>query len=66
MVDTLYMTAITLSTVGSGEIAPMTPTAKIFTIFFIMISLTVFAYWIKELTQFVLTENIFEKIKQKK
>ena len=65
VVDALYMTAITLSIVGFGEIAPMTPTAKIFTIFFIMISLTVFAYWIKELTQFVLTENIFEKIKQK-
>lgn len=31
-----------------------------------MMSLTVFAYGIKELTQFVLTENIFEKFKQKK
>ena len=30
-----------------------------------MMSLTVFAYEIKELTQFMLTENIFEKIKQK-
>jgi voltage-gated potassium channel len=60
------MTVITLSTVGFGEVAPMTPTAKIFTVFFIMISLTVFAFGIKELTQFVLTENIFEKIKQKK
>ena len=39
---------------------------NLFTVFFIMMSLTVFAYGIKELTQFVLTENIFEKIKQKK
>jgi uncharacterized membrane protein YbaN (DUF454 family) len=38
---------------------------NLFTVFFIMMSLTVFAYGIKELTQFVLTENIFEKIKQK-
>jgi voltage-gated potassium channel Kch len=66
LVDALYMTAITLSTVGFGEVTPLTPSAKIFTIFFIMISLTVFAFGIKELTQFVLTENIFEKIKQKK
>jgi len=35
-------------------------------IFYIMMSLTVFVYGIKELTQFVLTENIFEKFKQKK
>ena len=60
------MTVITLSTVGFGEVAPMTPTAKIFTVFFIMISLTVFAFGIKELTQFVLTENIFEKINKNK
>lgn len=60
------MTAITLSTVGFGEVVPLTPEAKIFTIFFIMMSLTVFAFGIKELTQFVVTENIFEKIKQKK
>ncbi|MGB2165237.1 MAG: ion channel [Flavobacteriaceae bacterium] len=66
LVDALYMTAITLSTVGFGEVTPLTPSAKIFTIFFIMMSLTVFAFGIKELTQFVLTENIFEKIKQKK
>ena len=66
ILDALYMTAITLSTVGYGEIAPMTPAAKIFTILFIMMSLTVFAFGIKELTRFVLTENIFEKIKQKK
>lgn len=66
VIDALYMTAITLSTVGFGEVTPLTPAAKIFTIFFIMMSLTVFALGIKELTQFVLTENIFEKIKQKK
>lgn len=66
VVDALYMTAITLSTVGFGEVAPMTSQAKIFTILFIMMSLTVFAFGIKELTQFVVTENIFEKIKQKK
>jgi voltage-gated potassium channel len=44
----------------------MTPAAKKFTIFFIVISLTVCAYGIKKLTQYVLTENIFEKIIQKK
>jgi voltage-gated potassium channel len=60
------MTVITLSTVGFGEIAPMSDAAKLFTIFFIVISLSVFAYGLKEMTQYFLTENIFEKIKQKK
>lgn len=66
LIDALYMTVITLSTVGFGEIAPMSDAAKLFTIFFIMISLSVFAYGLKEITQYFLTENIFEKIKQKK
>lgn len=66
LIDALYMTMITLSTVGFGEIAPMSDAAKLFTIFFIMISLSVFAYGLKEITQYFLTENIFEKIKQKK
>jgi len=66
LIDALYMTMITLSTFGFGEIAPMSDAAKLFTIFFIMISLSVFAYGLKEITQYFLTENIFEKIKQKK
>jgi voltage-gated potassium channel len=60
------MTVITLSKVGFGEIAPMSDAAKLFTISFIVISLSVFAYGLKEMTQYFLTENIFEKIKQKK
>ena len=60
------MTAITISTVGFGEIASMNDQAKLFTVFFILISLTVFGYGIKELTQYLLSENIFEKMKQKK
>jgi hypothetical protein len=41
----------------------MSDAAKLFIIFFIMISLSVFAYGLKEMTQYFLTENIFEKIK---
>jgi voltage-gated potassium channel len=66
LLDAWYMTAITLSTVGFGEVAPLSDGAKIFTIVFILISLTFFAFGIKQLTQYVLTENIFDKIKQKK
>jgi len=46
-----------------GEIPPMTPCSQNIYHFFIMMSLTVFAYWIKELTQFELKEKIFEKFK---
>jgi len=42
--DALYMTAITISTVGYGEIAEMTNEAKIFTIFLIFTGLGVAGY----------------------
>lgn len=60
------MTAITISTVGFGEIAILDAKTKLFTVFFILISLTVFAYAVKEITQYFLSVNIFEKMKQKK
>ncbi len=44
--DALYMTAITISTVGYGEIAEMTNEAKIFTIFLIFSGLGVAGYGI--------------------
>jgi len=44
--DALYMTAITISTVGYGEIAEMSNEAKIFTIFLIFTGLGVAGYGI--------------------
>tara|TARA_B100001057_G_scaffold463121_1_gene516767 strand:+ start:813 stop:1037 length:225 start_codon:yes stop_codon:yes gene_type:complete len=64
-VDALYITAITLSTVEYGEVAPMISSAKIFTILLIMVGLTAFAFGIKELIHFVITENILIKSKKK-
>ena len=40
-VDALYMTVITVTTVGFGEVQPFTPQEKIFTIFLILSSITV-------------------------
>jgi len=44
--DAMYMTAITISTVGYGEIAGMTDEAKIFTVFLIFSGLGVAGYGI--------------------
>lgn len=43
-IDALYMTVITISTVGYKEVGYMTPEAKIFTIFIIFSGLAVFGY----------------------
>lgn len=49
-VDSLYMTLITISTVGFGEIWPLSDWGKIFTIFLILISFSTYAYAISIIT----------------
>ena len=43
-VDALYMTVITLSTVGFGEVVHLSPAGKIFTSVFILYNLFVLAF----------------------
>ncbi len=51
LIDALYMTVITVSTVGFREVRPLTDPGKIFTIFIILSSLGVLAYFLSNLTQ---------------
>ncbi len=51
LIDALYMTVITVSTVGFREIKPLSDPGKIFTIFIILSSLGVLAYFLSNLTQ---------------
>lgn len=50
-VDALYMTVITISTVGFGEVHALTPGGKIFTSILILASLVILGYFISALTQ---------------
>ncbi len=49
--DALFMTVITMSTVGYGTGHPLSPWGKIFTILFIFVSLGVVGYFISQITQ---------------
>ena len=51
LLDALYMTVITMSTVGYGTEHPLTPWGKLFTIIFIIVSLGVVGYFISQITQ---------------
>lgn len=60
LLDSLYMTVITMSTVGFGEVHSLDETGKIFTIIIILSSIGVLGYMVTNFTQFVL-EGIFRK-----
>ncbi len=56
--DGLYMTVITLATIGYGEVRPLTPAGRAFTIVLIIIGVTVFGFLISVLTQAVVENEI--------
>jgi voltage-gated potassium channel len=65
-IDALYMTIITVTTVGFKEVQPMDTEAKIFTILLIISSVFIFAFAISMITEYLLSRNSLQLLKQKK
>jgi len=65
-VEALYMTVITISTVGFGEVHPSTDSEKLFTIFLIFTSIGIFAYIVSVITEYIANGRFFEELKIKK
>jgi voltage-gated potassium channel len=65
-VDSLYMTIITMSTVGFGEIHKFSTETKLFTIFLILISIVVYGYSVTAITEYLASSNFFQIQKYKK
>jgi len=65
-VDALYMTVITITTVGFGEVQPLDDTSKIFTVFLILASVIIVGYALTIITEYILSKNDIEELKQKK
>jgi voltage-gated potassium channel len=65
-VDALYMTVITISTVGFGEVNPLNDQEKLFTIFLITISIVSFGYTVSAFTEYIISGQLFQQLKLKK
>ncbi|WP_040280773.1 potassium channel family protein [Psychroserpens damuponensis] len=65
-VDAIYMTVITITTVGFGEVQPLDDSAKIFTVILILASVIILGYAITVITEYILSKNNFEELKQRK
>ena len=65
-VDALYMTVITITTVGFGEVQPFTPQEKIFTVFLILTSITIFGYAVSTFSEYLVSGKLFEQFKHRK
>lgn len=65
-INALYMTVITITTVGFGEVRPLDDPSKIFTIFLILASVVIVGYALKIITEYILSQNSIDELKQRK
>jgi voltage-gated potassium channel len=58
IMDSLYMTVITLSTIGYGEVNPVSPSGRVFTLVLIVMGVGFFLYVIGSVVQFLVEGRI--------
>lgn len=62
LIDALYMTIITLSTVGFAEVQPLSALGRLFTSILILINMGVFAYVLSVFSYYVIQGELFKKM----
>ena len=62
-VDALYMTVITITTVGFSEVHPFSEVDKIFTIFLILTSITIIGYAVSSFSEYLVSGKMFKHFK---
>ncbi len=65
-INALYMTIITISTVGFKEVESLDNESKIFTIVLILTSISIYGYVISVITEYISNYKLFEELKFKK
>ena len=62
-IDALYMTIITMSTVGFGTLHELDENEKLFTVFLIVTSIGVFGYAVTSVTEYLASSNFLKLLK---
>tara|TARA_R110001583_G_scaffold39765_3_gene127425 strand:- start:4470 stop:5480 length:1011 start_codon:yes stop_codon:yes gene_type:complete len=65
-VDALYMTVITITTVGFGTLHRLSDAEKLFTVFLILSSVVVIGYSVTAITEYLANGEFFQLLKLKK
>lgn len=65
-VDAMYMTVITITTVGFGELHPLSPSEKVFTSLFILSSIFIVGFALKIISEYILAQNRIGNLSQKR
>ncbi len=66
LLDSLYMTVITLSTTGYKEVYPLSDAGKVFTMTLIIFGITIFLYVLREFNLLLFKGKFFQERKMQK
>jgi voltage-gated potassium channel len=66
LLDSLYMTVITLSTTGYKEVFPLSGSGRILTMILIIFGITIFLYALREINLFIFAGKYFQERKMEK
>jgi voltage-gated potassium channel len=68
LLDAVYMTAITISTIGYGEVNDLSanPAARVFAVFFIIVSLGTIAFAVSSITAFIVEGELKDILGRKR
>lgn len=66
IVDALYMTIIAVVTVGFGEVQPLTDASKIFAIFLILTSFSIYGYVVTVISEYLSNSTLMEELRKNK
>jgi voltage-gated potassium channel Kch len=65
VVDSLYFSVITLTTIGYGDLHPTTPLSKVFTIIYVMVGIGAFVVFVRKLAENAVTRKGGHRMKDK-
>src|SRR5258708_704957 len=65
-IDALYMTVITIATIGYHEVKPLSETGKIFNIVFIISSFAISSFALSSLTKYIVSGEMASYFKNRK
>ncbi|MGY5352776.1 potassium channel family protein [Wenyingzhuangia sp. IMCC45533] len=66
VLDAFFMTVITITTVGFGEVQPLDDGGKLFTIFLLLISIVAYGYLVTVISEFFLKDTLVDAYRTKK
>lgn len=66
LLDAFYMTVITLTTIGFGEIHPLSPGGRLFTVALIFLGVSGVAYGLTTVGEFLFTANFGQRLRRRR